>query len=149
MAAITRHHTQWAAQFYAAAELSRRGYLVSLTLGHAPATDLLAKSPRGAPLYVEVKGQQGKSDWFIRRPEGDDTVYLLVAVPTRELAKPGIPRFFIMSPSEIRAAMDAYLKDRRARGTTDAKWQSAVRWRDAECHEDRWDKLDPRGPKGK
>jgi len=141
VAAITRHHTQWAAQFYAAAELSRRGYLVSLTLGHAPETDLLVRSPKGAFLSVEVKGQQGKSDWYIRPPERDETVYLLVAVPTGALTTPGVPRFFIMTPAEIRAAIACYLKDRRARGTSDAKWQSAIRWKDAVDQENKWEKL--------
>jgi hypothetical protein len=51
-----RYKTQWAAQFYAAAELTRRGYLVSLTLGNAPVADLLAVSPSGKHFMVDVKG---------------------------------------------------------------------------------------------
>ena len=141
MAKITSHHTQWAAEFFAAAELSRRGYLVALTLGNAPSTDLFAKGPCGAALSIEVKGQQGKSDWFIRQPERDDTAYMLVSVPTGNVDKSGTPRFFIMTSTEIREAMDQYLRDRRARGTSDDKWQPAIRWRDAAHHENRWDKL--------
>jgi len=40
-----RHFSQWSSTFYAAAELTRRGYLVSMALGMAPKTDLLVESP--------------------------------------------------------------------------------------------------------
>ncbi len=65
----------------------------------------------------------------------------LVSVPTGNVDKPGNPRLFIMTPTEIDGAMDRYLQDRRARGTSDDKWQPAIRWRDAEDHENRWNKL--------
>ena len=37
---LKRYCVQWAAQFFVAAELTRRGYIVSFTLGNAPETDL-------------------------------------------------------------------------------------------------------------
>jgi len=46
MSSQTRKYLpQWACQFYAAAELTRRGYLVSLTFGNAPVADLLVVNP--------------------------------------------------------------------------------------------------------
>ena len=42
-----KYQTQWASQFFAAAELIRRGDQVALTLGNAPVTDLLVVSPEG------------------------------------------------------------------------------------------------------
>ena len=48
---------------------------------------------------------------------------------------------FILTPLEIRAAIARYLKDRQARGTSDAKWQSAIRWKDAVDQENKWEKL--------
>lgn len=50
-----RYQTQWAGQFYVAAELTRRGYIVSFTLGNAPTTDLLARVPEGEAFSVEVQ----------------------------------------------------------------------------------------------
>jgi len=50
----TRYKTQWAAQFFAAAELTRRGYLVSLTFGNAPASGLHVQSPIGTQFTVET-----------------------------------------------------------------------------------------------
>ena len=76
------YQTQWAAQFYVAAELSRRGYMIALTLGNAPRTDLMATSPSGRFFRVEVKGQATKNFWLIRRHHADkDHFYVLVFVP--------------------------------------------------------------------
>ena len=41
-----KYKTQWTAQFFVAAELTRRGYLVTFTLGNAKDVDLLAVSPK-------------------------------------------------------------------------------------------------------
>ena len=57
-----RYQTQWAGQFYVAAELTRRGYLVSLTLGNAPVVDLLVVSPDGEHFGVDVKGQSTRKE---------------------------------------------------------------------------------------
>lgn len=61
-----KYQSQWAAQFYAAAELTRRGYLISLTLGNAPRSDLLAVSPKGTQFKVQVKGQAVQSSWLVQ-----------------------------------------------------------------------------------
>jgi hypothetical protein len=55
--------TQWSAQFYVAAELTRRGYLVSLTLGSARFADLLVVSPGGSRFEIDVKGQSTRNFW--------------------------------------------------------------------------------------
>jgi len=52
-----KYFTQWASQFYVAAELVRRGYLVSLSFGNAPVVDLLVQSPKGILFTIDVKGQ--------------------------------------------------------------------------------------------
>ena len=54
---VKRYRTQWATQFYVAAELTRRGYLVSLTFGNAAVSDLLVSSPSGNNFTVDTKGQ--------------------------------------------------------------------------------------------
>jgi hypothetical protein len=142
MARLARYHSQWAAQFYVAAELSRRGYVVAPTLGHAPATDLLAQTPTGQTFAIEVKGQQGHSDWFIQKPSRTSaTVYVLVAVPTADPERPGAPRFFLLTARDVRVAMGRYLKDRKRRGTSMERWKWAIRWKDALPHENAWSKV--------
>lgn len=64
-----RYRTQWTSQFYAAAELTRRGYLVSLTFGNAPVSDLLVRSLDDNQFSVDVKGQSTKNFWLIQRRE--------------------------------------------------------------------------------
>jgi hypothetical protein len=58
------YHTQWAAQFAIAAELSRRGYTVALTLGNARALDIICTAPSGLTFRVEVKGTASRT--FVR-----------------------------------------------------------------------------------
>ena len=42
-----RTKSQWSGQFFTAGELTRRGYWVSIPLGNAPSTDIIAVSPFG------------------------------------------------------------------------------------------------------
>jgi hypothetical protein len=62
---VNMYRTQWAAQFIAAAELTRRGCIVALKLGNAPATDLLVQSPGGRPFSVDVRGLAGRNWWLV------------------------------------------------------------------------------------
>jgi len=79
------HFTQWAAQFFVAAELTRRGYLISFPLGNAPATDLQVTSPAGNSFPLEVKGLKSPNFWLIRRPQtGRQRIYALLLVPQEE-----------------------------------------------------------------
>jgi hypothetical protein len=49
--------TQWAAQFAVAAELCKRGYEVSFTMGNAtPVADLMLVSPLKRMFLIDVKG---------------------------------------------------------------------------------------------
>src|SRR4030042_2373656 len=93
-----RYRTQWAAQFFAAAELTRRGYLVSLTFGNAPVSDLLVKSPNGKQFTVDVKGQSTKNFWLIQpRVLNPEHFFILVFLPQQNLP----PQHFIMSSDEL------------------------------------------------
>ena len=137
---IKKHHTQRAAECAVEAELNRRGISTAKTEGSEPGIDLVAILPDGF-IPVEAKGQQGHSDWFISDHGPDATVFVLVSVPTTDLAKPGAFRFFIMNKTEIAEAKKAYLQDRRSRGTSDEKWKPAIRWKDGIPHENCWEKL--------
>lgn len=50
-----RFQTQWSGQFGVAHEMTRRGYLVSFTMGNAPAIDLLCRSPKDQDFSLQVK----------------------------------------------------------------------------------------------
>jgi hypothetical protein len=134
----SRYHTQWAAQFYVAAELTRRGYLIALTLGNAKATDLLVSSDSGKHFRVEVKGQSKRNFWLYDRVEPqDDLFYILVA-----LGKVGEhPRFNVLSSTEAMTEYDEYKrgcppdKSEKWKGWWGMKWQTALKY------EDQWEKL--------
>jgi hypothetical protein len=135
-----RYQTQWTAQFYAAAELTRRGYLVAFTLGNAPATDLLVTQPDGkAHFRVDVKGQSTRNFWLVRGQQvEDDLYYVLVYIP-RNLADP--PQFYILSSAEM---MHESARDRRAiesRGTRYRENLAGMNWSAALKYKDMWDTL--------
>ena len=141
MLELDKSHTQRAAEGATEAELNRRGISTSRTYGNEPGIDFIAIHSDGRLFPVEVKGQRQHNDWFVE-PLRQDAIHIFVLVPTNNVDRPGVFRFFVMTSSEVKEAMEGYLQDRRARGTPDAKWKPAIRWRDTEPHENRWDKLD-------
>jgi len=134
-----RYFTQWAATFYVAAELVRRGYLVALTLGTAPKTDLLATSPSGRPFKVEVKGLRRSNFWLIGDvPAHQDLFYALVFVPEDASQR---PRFFILTAHEVREEMKSYQEKVLAKGRKIAELDYGFPFRNALKYENGWGKL--------
>jgi hypothetical protein len=72
--------TQWATQFLAAAELVRRKYIVSFTMGNAtPVADLMVGMQDGRQFWVDVKGLQARNSFFIRpKPDHLNLFYVFV-----------------------------------------------------------------------
>jgi hypothetical protein len=138
---LEKRHTQRAAEGATEAELNRRGISTARTYGNEPGIDFVAIHPNGRLFPVEVKGQRFRNDWYVD-PRRQDTTHIFVFVPTNNVDRSGAFRFFVMTSSEVREAMEIYLQDRRARGTSDEKWAPAIRWRDTEPQENRWDKLE-------
>jgi hypothetical protein len=104
-----RYQTQWASQFLVAAELTRRGYLVSLTFGNAKFTDLMVETPSNKIFSIDVKGQSGKNWWIIKPPEPNkDRYFILVYVPKNV---DEAPAYSILSSTE----MDVELKQEQER----------------------------------
>ena len=62
-------------------------------------------------------------------------------MPTGDLERAGSPRGFLTTAGEVCDAMDQYLRDRRTRGTSDAKRIDGIRWKDAVQYENAWGKL--------
>jgi len=134
-----RYRTQWATQFFAAAELTRRGYLVSLTFGDATGTDLLVRSPNGKQFTVDVKGQSTKNFWLIQpRVRNPEHFFILVFLPKQNLP----PQYFIMSSDELMRRRDEYKQSVRSRG----KYRDelgGINWSTALDCEGKWGNLPP------
>ena len=136
-----RARTQWAAQFLAAAELVRRGYTVSFTMGnHTPMADLMVGAPSGRQFWVDVKGLASKAAWLVKpKLEHPSLFYILVYLaPLAEHGKVRAPdRFFVMSQNQVNQLVDQYQRAPPTnRGT-----MPGFRWTDAHLFEDEWRKL--------
>jgi len=136
-----RYFTQWAAQFYVAAELTRRGYLVSLTLGMAPKADLLVVSPSGKHFMVDVKGLSSPN-WWIIGEHGlelhEDLYFILVYIPKDPEQS---PRFFAMTSYDVKTEIEKHLDELRAREREITNLEYGFYWKVAFKYENRWDKL--------
>jgi len=132
-----KYKTQWAAQFFAAGELTRRGYLVSLTFGNAPISDLLVRSQNGVQFTVDVKGQSKKNFWLIQPRKSDSSHYfILVFLPPVSQH----PRFFILSCDELMKKREEYRQSVLIR----RKYRDelgGINWSTAFDYEDKWDVL--------
>jgi len=98
------YNTQWAGQFFVAAELTRRGYRVSFTLGNCPQTDLMVVSPNGKPFRVEVKSQKSKNFWIVKKHDlMEDHFYVFVLIP-----ETSPPEYHIMTCKDMLRLMQEY-----------------------------------------
>ena|ERR1700722_17183786 len=96
--------TQWTAQFLVAAELVRRGYTVSFTMGNCtPVADLMVGTPKGKQFWVDVKGLASKSDWLVKPKAPHDNLFYILAFLS-PLAEPGSMRqpdqFYVLTQIE-------------------------------------------------
>jgi len=85
----SQHHTAWAGALAVAAELSRRGYDASITLGNTPALDLLCSSPAGEPFKIQVKSLSAPNWVLIRKdmlepPVQKKLFFAVVLVPAED-----------------------------------------------------------------
>lgn len=134
---LIKYKTQWTAQFYVAAELTRRGYLVSLTFGNAPVADLLVRSPSGIQFTVDVKGQSSKNFWLIQnRPQNQNHFFVLVFLPPD--FKP--PRYCIISSDELMKRREEYKQSALPSG----KYRDdlgGINWATPFNYEGKWENL--------
>ena len=139
----TNQQTQWSAQFFVAAELTRRGYLVTFTLGNAPGNDLIVKSPEGKPFLVEIKGLKAANAWFLRQIEINlNLFYFFVVIPPIvDLKKAESPRLFIMTSQEAMAEVENYKRKILKKGGKYHENMGGFNWSDVLVHEDKWEKI--------
>jgi hypothetical protein len=98
---LSKSHTGIAAEFFVAAELSRRGYNVTLTLGNTKSIDLLVEKESNL-VSIQVKGiQRTKSIcWNLKRTSlREDIIYVFVNLNADTLS---LPEFFILTFEEVK-----------------------------------------------
>jgi len=133
-----RHHTQWGAQFLVAAELERRDYTVSFTMGHnTPIADLMVATRNGVQFAIDVKGQASKSSWNVREKKlWPNLFYILVYFPRAPEAD-SIDRFFILTQAEANQLVAKY----RQSHPGDRGKAPGFGFSDPIAFENRWDTL--------
>jgi len=132
------YYTQWAGQFYVAAELTRRRYIVGFTFGNAAHTDMLVRTQSGKQFAVEVKSQQSHGFWIIARHELEaDHFYVFVYLPKPE---DGPPEFFVMTCADVQRLRQEYA-DRMTPGGKYRDDLGGFNWSDVLSFRDRWDLL--------
>ncbi|HHY35748.1 MAG TPA: hypothetical protein GX510_09020 [Firmicutes bacterium] len=136
-----KYMTQWSAQFFAAAELARRGYLVSLTLGNAPSADLIVQSPKGTRFTVDVKGQATKNFWLIQKREANPAAHFFILVYLPKSYDP--PWYFIVPSDELMKKREEYARKIISRGRPYRDDLGGINWSTAHEYRDKWDCLPP------
>lgn len=131
----SKYNTQWAAQFFAAAELTRRGYLVSFTFGNAPVSDLQVQSPQGVNFTIDVKGQVTKNFWQIQKRSKRPGHYFIMAYVPKDLS---YPQFFILFSDELMKRRDEYEARMIQEGKKYQDSRGGINWKTAFDYEDKW-----------
>lgn len=97
---LPKNSTKYAAEFYAAAELFRRGFKVGLTLGNTEDIDLLAEK-KGNTFRIQVKGIQAKSSicWNISRYKLKEGIFFILVNIHADIF--AAPDFYILTNEEM------------------------------------------------
>jgi hypothetical protein len=119
-----------AGEYFVAAELSKRGWAVAMTIGNAKAIDLFVeKGRRTANIQVKCISLRKHVGWPMTKSKVWSNV-LYVFVCLNDLSKQ--PSFFIATPSEVRPRVKQY----RTRGILNYGSVNSDQFRD------RWDKIE-------
>lgn len=132
---MSKHQTQWAAQFAVASELCKRGYDVAFTMGNqTPDADILAIGPTTQQtIKIDVKGQSTKNFWRISsKTEKPGLFYVLALVRLGYETE-----FYIMSEADVRREQEAY----RVSGVKYDERFSGFNWGTCKPYKDAWDRL--------
>jgi hypothetical protein len=134
-------HTASAAVLAAGAELSRRGYDVTFTLGNTRKVDMMCAVPDGPQFKVQVKGISGSNGFYIDRSffDGEDGKLFLVVVLVPRLDQDTPFRFFVLSHTDARrefAKMPTHKRDGRLYDKG-----AGLNWGSAKPYEAAWGKF--------
>jgi len=137
-------HTSSAAVLATGAELSRRGYDVTFTLGNTRRVDMLCSVPDGQPFKIQVKGISSANAFYIDKAffDGDiqaDLFLVVVLVPP--IGDSTQLRFFILNHADAKSEFSKMPQKKRD-GTPIVKdW--GLNWGSVTPYEDAWDKFPP------
>jgi hypothetical protein len=118
-----------AGEYFVAAELSKRGWAVAMTIGNAKAIDLFVeKGRRTANIQVKSISQRRNVGWPMTKSKvWSNVLYVFVCLnPLGES-----PTFFVATPAEVRPRVKQY----RTRGILNFGSVNSPNFRD------RWDKI--------
>lgn len=96
-------HTSSAAVLAIGAELSRRGYDVTFTLGNTPHIDMMCAVPAGEQFKIQVKGISSANGFYIDKSFFDEPIQpnlFLVVVLVPPIEEESAFRFFVLSHDE-------------------------------------------------
>ncbi len=99
---LSKNITGISSEFFVAAELSRRGYIVTLTFGNTKAIDLLVVKDN-TTVAIQVKGIQRKKSicWNLKRTSiRMGMIYVFVNLNSDTLSQ---PEYFVLTSEEIKA----------------------------------------------
>jgi hypothetical protein len=102
-------NTNLAAEFFVASQLYRKGFIVTLTLGHTKEIDLIVAHPDGRRVTVDVKGLKYKTNWPLKpkcvRP---DHFFILVSYLNKFEDTEVQPEAFVIPSTSVESVMGAW-----------------------------------------
>ena len=128
---ISKTNTGISAEFFVAAELSRRGYNVTLTFGNTKSIDLLIEK-NNSTIAIQVKGIQRKKSicWNLKRTSiRENLIYVFVNLNADTLVE---PEYFILTHEEIKEHLKVV---KSGRDYIDYNYLKRLDF------EDKWDKI--------
>jgi hypothetical protein len=121
--------------FLAAAELVRKGYVFSFTMGNrTPMADLMVGNPiSGTVFWVDVKGIAGRIGGWSAREKSPlrGLFYILVSVDNDDRAS---DKFFVLSQDEL----NKLVADWRAAHPNGSERGEGISWKVAQPYENQW-----------
>jgi hypothetical protein len=134
-------HTSSAAVLGTGAELSRRGYDVTFTLGNTRKVDMLCSVPDGKPFKIQVKGISNANGFYIDKSFFEGTIQknlflVVVLVPSNPDSS---MRFFVLSHTDAKkefSKMPTHTRDGRF-----YEDGSGLNWGSVKSYENEWFKL--------
>jgi len=125
-------------EYFVAAELTRRGYVVAMPPGNFTGTDLFVESPEGAIFGIEVKSLRKSNFWLIKDSNVITPRYhILVFLPENQS-----PQYFLFTPKQMKAEKDKYWEGCKARGATErTTLHQGFNWSQAKPYLNKWSAL--------
>lgn len=125
-----KQQTSSAAVLAIGAELSRRGYDVTFTLGNTRRVDMLCSAPNGETFKLQVKGISGTYGFYIDKSffEGEVQSNLFLVVVVVPLVGDNAPfRFFVLNHADAKKEfleMPQQKRDGRPQSNPGLNWGS-------------------------